>query len=82
MQLDLYTEMEPDTSSSLGKVCNELCSEYKELIRRYGKWSLMFRRLLFGDTMIVAKVVDGFLYLLSEFGWQLVIPDYLNIKVS
>lgn len=82
MQLDYYTEIEPDRSSALEIVHNEVCSEHEELSRRYGKWSLMFNGLLFVDTIIVAKVVDGFLYRPYEFRWRVMIPDYLNIKVS
>ena len=61
-------------------VDNQVCQEYEELIRSDGKWSLIFKRLLSGEKITGAKVVDGFLYLLHESRWPLVIPDQLKIK--
>ena len=57
-----------------------VCQEYEELIRRDGKWSPIFKRLLSGEKITGAKVVDGFLYLLHKSRWRLGIPDHLNIK--
>ena len=59
---------------------NQVWQEYEELIRTDGKWSPIFKRLPSGDRITVAKIVDGFLYLVSKSRWQLVIPDHLNIK--
>ena len=60
-------------------VNNQVCQEYEELIRRNGKWSNIFKRLLSGEKFTGAKVVDGFLYLLHKYRWQLVIPNHLYI---
>ena len=49
-------------------------------MRRDCKSSPIFKRLLAGEKITRAKVVDGFLYLLHKSRWQLVIPDHLNIK--
>ena len=56
------------------------CQEHEELIRRDGKWSPIFKRLLLGEKITGDKVVDSFLYILHQSRWQLVIPDHLNIK--
>ena len=80
LQLDLDTEVEPDLSIAQRMVYNQVCQEYEELIRRDGKWSAIFERLLSKVKITGAKVVHSFLYLLHKSRWQLVIPDHLNIE--
>ena len=74
------TEVEPDLSIAQWMVDNQVCQGYEELIRRDDKWSAIFKTLLAGGKITVAKVVDGILYFLHKSRWQLVIPDHLNIK--
>ena len=80
LQLDLDTEVDPDLSIAQWMVDNQVCQEYEQLISRDGTWSPIFKRLLCGEKITGAKVVDGFLYLLHKSRWQLVIPDHLNIN--
>ena len=80
LQLELYTEVEPDLSFAPLMMDNQVCQEYEELIRRDGKWSAIFQRLLSVEKIIGAKVVDGFRNLLHKSRWQLGIPDQLSIK--
>ena len=57
-----------------------VCQDYEELIRRDGKWSPIFKRLLAGEKITGTKVVDGFPYLLNKSRCQLVIPDHFYMK--
>ena len=78
--MELDTAVEPDLSIAQWMADNQVCKEYEEFITRDGKWSPIFKRLLSGEKITGAKVVDGFLYLLHKSRWQLVIPDLLSIK--
>ena len=79
LQLELDTEVEPELSIPQWMVDNQVCQEYEELITRDSKWSAIFNRLLPGEKITAAKIVDGFLCLLHKSRWQLNIPDHLNI---
>ena len=61
LQLELDTEVERDLSIAQWIVDYQVCREYEELIRRDGKWSPIFERLLLVDKITAAKVVDRFL---------------------
>ena len=66
LQVELDSEVEPDLNIAQWMVDNQVCQEYEELIRRDGKWSAIFRRLLSGGKITGAKLVDGFLYVLHK----------------
>ena len=49
------------------------------MIRTDAKWSYTYTRLLSVETIVAAKAVYGFLYLLHLHRWQFVIPDHSDI---
>ena len=72
-------EVGPELRIAQWMLDKQVCQECEELIRRDGIWAPIFQRLLSGEKITRANVVDGFLCLLHKSRWQLVIPDHLNI---